>query len=456
MTDTADIVICGAGIAGVSAAYHLAVVNGIQNIILVDERPPLTLTSDKSTECYRNWWPEPGNAMVALMNRSIDLMEEMATESGNVFRLNRRGYLYLSADPTKIPGIIKQANQISALGGGTLRIHRGLPDDPAYIPHLPEGYLNQPTGADLFLDPELIRKNFPYLAQDVVSALHVRRAGWFSAQQLGMYLLEKARSCGVRFIQARLTGIKCRDNHVEQVSFENGDVVRTSKLVLAVGPMLKKTGEMLGLDLPVFCELHQKITFNDHQRIFDRHSPLLIWNDSQRLNWLEEEKEILAEVQELNWLLEEMPAGVHTRPEGGPGSQAVMMLWEYHTQKSEPIWPPVFDPQFPEIVLRGLMRMLPGLSCYFGKAPRPIIDGGYYVKTPENRPLIGRMPVDGVFVIGALSGFGLMAACAAGELVAACVLDLPLPEYARAFSLERYSDPQYIQILEAGMASGQL
>jgi len=47
--------------------------------------------------------PGPGNAMVALMNRSVDLMEELALESHNVFHLNRRGYLYLTADSEKIP-----------------------------------------------------------------------------------------------------------------------------------------------------------------------------------------------------------------------------------------------------------------------------------------------------------------------------------------------------------------
>jgi sarcosine oxidase, subunit beta len=47
---TADIVICGAGIAGISAAYYLAVHYGMRNILLVDERPPMSLTSDKSTE----------------------------------------------------------------------------------------------------------------------------------------------------------------------------------------------------------------------------------------------------------------------------------------------------------------------------------------------------------------------------------------------------------------------
>src|SRR6266849_4494826 len=86
---TAEVVICGAGIAGVAAAYHLAVRRGVRDVVLVDERPPLTLTSDKSAECYRNWWPGPGDDMVAVMNRSIDLLEELARESGNVFRLNR-------------------------------------------------------------------------------------------------------------------------------------------------------------------------------------------------------------------------------------------------------------------------------------------------------------------------------------------------------------------------------
>ena len=92
---TAEVVICGAGIAGISVAYDLAVNHGLKNVIMIDERPPLSLTSDKSSECYRNWWPGPGNEMVALMNRSIDRMEALALESSNIFRMNRRGYFFL-------------------------------------------------------------------------------------------------------------------------------------------------------------------------------------------------------------------------------------------------------------------------------------------------------------------------------------------------------------------------
>ncbi|MDX2314502.1 MAG: FAD-dependent oxidoreductase, partial [Gammaproteobacteria bacterium] len=65
----AEVVICGAGIAGIAAAYHLSVHRGVRDVVIVDELPPLSLTSDKSTECYRNWWPGPGDAMVAMTNR---------------------------------------------------------------------------------------------------------------------------------------------------------------------------------------------------------------------------------------------------------------------------------------------------------------------------------------------------------------------------------------------------
>ena len=117
---TADIVICGAGIAGISAAYHLAARHGIGDILLVEEGAPLMLTSDKSTEAYRNWWPGPGDAMVRFMNRSIDLLEELAGLSGNVFHLNRRGYVFLTADPARAEGYRRSAEASSALGAGEL------------------------------------------------------------------------------------------------------------------------------------------------------------------------------------------------------------------------------------------------------------------------------------------------------------------------------------------------
>ena len=94
---TADFVVAGAGIAGIAAAHEIAGRRKLGKVVIVDPRPPLTLTSDKSTECYRNWWPDA--TMVAFMNRSIDLLEEWSEASGNRFAMNRNGYAYFTADP---------------------------------------------------------------------------------------------------------------------------------------------------------------------------------------------------------------------------------------------------------------------------------------------------------------------------------------------------------------------
>jgi glycine/D-amino acid oxidase-like deaminating enzyme len=111
---------------------------------------------------------------------------------------------------------------------------------------------------------------------------------------------------------------------------------------------------------------------------------------------------------------------------------------------------------FPEIVLRGLTRLIPGLRTYVGRAPRPVVDGGYYTKTRENRPLIGPTSMPGAYVIGALSGYGLMAACGAAELLAAHVLGRALPEMAPAFLPSRYADPDYARRFARFGDTGQL
>ena len=110
------------------------------------------------------------------------------------------------------------------------------------------------------------------------------------------------------------------------------------------------------------------------------------------------------------------------------------------------------DEQYPEIVLRGLSIMLPRLRQYFGRAARPRLDGGYYIKTRENRLLAGPTPMEGVYLLGGVSGYGIMSACAAGELLAAHMAARPLPAYAQAFELARYDQPDYFARL--GMLAG--
>lgn len=454
---SAEVVIGGAGIAGIAAAYHLAVRRGIGNVVLVDERPPLSLTSDKSAESYRNWWPGPGNDMVALMNRSIDLLEELARESGNVFRMNRRGYLFATADPARIPDFVRAAEEATARGAGATRRH--TTPGAEYAPAPAEGFEEQPVGADVITDHSVIRRHFPYLAEDTVALLHARRCGWFSGQQMGMYLLERAREKGVRLVEGRVEAVEVGGGKVRgvRVAGPGGDAsVATPRFVAAGGPFMKPLVRLLGLELPLFCERHAKVAFTDALGAVPRHAPMMIWVDPVRLPWSDDERAVLGEAPDIRHLLEELPAGVHGRPEGAGDSPIVLGVWTYDVEPVEPTFPIAFDPNYAEIVVRGLSRMIPAMARYADRLPRSYVDGGYYTKTEENRLLACPLPVEGAFMLGGLSGYGLMASNGAADLLADHVAGRPLPAYSPAFHLARYDDPAYRALLADWGDSGQL
>ncbi len=406
----AGAVVCGAGIAGVSVGYFLSVDRGVDNVVIVDPRPPLTLTSDKSTECYRNRWPSP--SMVGFMNRSIDLLEALAEESDNAFHLNRRGYLYL---------------------------------------HRSEGGLHG-DGAKQISRSELAAE-YPYLTGDAERAVRVARAGWFSAQQLGAWMLDRAQQHGAKLVRNRVVAVSRSDGHVSGVELEDGTSISTPIFINAGGPMLAEVGAMVGAGLPVHNELHLKVAFKDTRHAIPRDAPMLIWADAQRLDLSDQERALCLAVGRDD-LLEELPAGCHCRPEGGAESDWVLGLWEYHRRVMEPVWPLSIDPMYVQTVLRGLTTMIPALAGYEANPPESVVDGGYYTKTTDNLPMIGHTDVAGAFVCGGLSGYGVMAACAAGELAALHATSGDLPEYAAAFDPARYENPSYAD--SAASDTGQL
>lgn len=482
MSTKAEIVICGAGIAGVTAAYHLVVRHGVRNVVLVDERPPLSLTSAYGTEAYRNWWSE--SSMFRFMNRSIDLMEELAWESGNAFRMNRRGYVFLTGNPDRVPELKKEAEEVSSLGGGALRVHR---DGGSYVPSRPEGLarpeglerteeLVQPeglarlerlarpkglepdlAGADLVLDRVAIRKTFPFISEDTVAMLHVRRCGWMDVPSLGRWMLDRIASGGGRLVQDRITDVDTRNNRVTGARLSSGSTIETNKILLAAGPLARDAGRMLGMDVPVFMELHGKVIVEDRAGVLPPEAPMLIWTDQVELVWDDDERRRLSADPATRYLTKPFPAGLHVRPRFRDGKQTFLGIWTYDTAPREAEYPLAFDPAYPTIVLRGLARMIPGMKAYFEGAEALPVDGGYYCKTPDNRPLIGPLPVEGAYIAGALSGYGVMGSQAAGELVAAHVTGGELPAYAKAFASDRFDGLSEDEMREMrGAARGQL
>ena len=451
----AEVVICGAGMAGAAAAYHLVVRQRVPNVVIVDEREPLTLTSDKGTQGYRNWFDGPDDTMVRFVSRSLDIVEELAVESGNAFHLSRHGYAFVTADRQRRQLMVEQARRLASFGAGDAREHV---HPASYRRPETEEWRGMPDGADLMLDPALVHENFPFIAEDAIAAMHVRRAGWFDAIRLGGWLLDAARAHGARIVQDRVTGIDTVGGDVRAVRLASGRALATSRFVIAAGPGLPAVLAMLDVSLPVFLELHAKMRFDDRLGVVPRSAPFTIWTDPMPdLGWSASERSRFESDPRAQWLLEPFPGGLHVRPVHGGLGRDIFLIWTFESEPHPFVWPPTFDPHLGEVLLRGLARMAPKAEAYIGEGHRGLVDGAYYTKTPENRPLVGPLPVAGAFVTGALSGYGIMASHAAGELLAAHVTGGSLPIYAAALSPARYDDPAYQRRLENWDAkAGQL
>jgi glycine/D-amino acid oxidase-like deaminating enzyme len=226
------------------------------------------------------------------------------------------------------------------------------------------------------------------------------------------------------------------------------------KLVLAAGPFTSELAGMLGIELPIENFLQRKIVIRDPLSIVPRDMPFTVFADPQQLNWNDEERELISADPEYRWLLGEFPAGLHIKPES---RDQVKLGWAYNRLPEKPRWEPEDDVDFPNIVMRGASRFMPALKAYVEELPTPMVQmAGYYTRTPENWPLIGPLDVEGCFAVAALSGFGTMAACAAGELCAAWMTNAPLPGYARNFHPDRYSDPGIMAEISKIESDGQL
>jgi sarcosine oxidase, subunit beta len=448
--NTASMVICGAGYAGLSAAYQLAVKRHVPNIVLVDPQPPLTLTSNKGTEGYRTWWPN--RTMMQFINRSIDLLEEAVLSSGHPAWLNRRGYAFFTARADEAERLQQQAKDVAGLGAGDYREHPGA---TPYQPAPPTEFRDQPVGIDMVLDADLIRHHFPFLRHDVTAMAHVRRAGFFDAWSFGQWMLDRVQAHGLRLRRDRVTAIDTTGGRVRAVHLASGDRLQTEVFVIAAGPYLKPVACLLDIDIPVVNEIHAKVTLRDVHGVVPRHAPLMLWNDPVTLAWNESERRQWSTSPDTQWLLEAMPAGIHVRPRG---EQDLLLIWTFEDRAVDlPVYPLPLNPHYGEVLIRGLAEMIPGLHLYFGQGHTAQVDGGYYCKTPENRPLIGPLPMTGAYVIGALTGYGLMASQAAGDLLAAHIMGEPLPNDAGAFLLSRYEDPAYqAEFAQLDTASGQL
>ena len=489
-----DFVIAGAGVCALSTARYLARAVPHARIALVTPHSPMSQTSSLSTECFRDHWPSA--AMRAFMGRSIELIDAHA--AGGAFRTERAGYLYCSMRDKSAAAFAREAAECH---GANVRI-ASTAAEAADLGSAPFTFRSpKALGADVFTTSAAVAAAFPYLSRSTASAMHTRNCGWLvSAHTMGMDMLDSLLSRrgphGEKLTELINGAVVGADVGPSKSILSSVTVTRTngSRSTLSCGAFVNASGPFLATthadvlgdgagrgagNLPITCEVHSKVIFRDVLGIIPRDSPQVILADPATPIWAAEELEHIAETAgqaTADRASAMMGSGAHFRPYGGNKSNAVLLLWEpwHHGVKAAEPPPESADGYleknlYPEVALRGLARLVPELAAYFDETQRarlikkrgidslpqpvaPIVDGGYYTKTEENVPLIGPAPGAGgegrlqnAFLCGAVSGYGIMASHAAGELAATWATGGTLPSYAKDLNPMRYQDREFMR-----------
>ena len=438
-TTAADVIIIGAGMAGIATAHYLTRKESARKVILVDALAPMSLTSAQSGENYRNWWTHP--VMTDFIDRSIDMLEGIAEDSSNRIHLTHRGYALATRqdDITELMSALSRGYGTNAADLIRIRDRR---DSGAYLSTLSEKH----AGVDVITDPGTIRRAFPAFDPEIRHVIHIRRAGDLDSHQLSQYWLEKFRTHGGILVRGEVAEI--RGHPPFQISLSDQRRLSADRLVIAAGPFVNSLLAQLGEQLPVRNLLQHKLAFEDVLEAIPREQPFAVDLDPQLIDWSADERALLAADENYKHLAGIMPGKVHRRTDSSNQRRSLELGWAYNKEFCEPSWSPALDDTFPEIVLRGAARLNPALKGYYDKLPATKTPhGGLYTMTDENLPIIGPLQTEGVFAVAALSGFGTMASCAAGELCALWIDGGELPAYAKHLSFQRYADPSFMTSL---------
>ena len=421
MQEKNTFVICGAGIAGVATAYYLLQERKDINVIVIDKNQPLSFTTSKSGENFRDYWPQKN--MRHFVSDSILLMNELREKYGNdTFDMIYSGYNFVSH------------NRENSIFGET---NEDELDDCI----------------EEITNTSVITKEYPYLCKKVEKVVKINNAGKIDVYALGSLLLREAKKMGLKLVEGEILDIEKKGSKFK-IILDSNKSIDADKVVIATGPFINNIANMFGFQFPVSNTLQRKFIIPDPNNIIPKNMPFTIYADSQYLDWSDDETDFFASDEKYKWLLNKFPGGLHIKPE----PEGIKLGWAFQTKHVLPLWDtPSFD-FFPQAVLKGASRFIPELAEYENNIPTPVIEyAGYYTRTKENWPLIGHTKVENVFVIGALAGYGTMSACAAGKLCSSYVLDKSdLPDYAAYFHPMRYENETIKKEMENIDSDGQL
>jgi dimethylglycine dehydrogenase len=362
MKNKARVVVIGGGVVGAGTLYHLAK-KGWNDVVLLERKD---LTSGST-------WHAAG--LLPLFNMSysvgklhqysVDFYHELEKETGmNV------GFSVVSN--------IRLANCKDRM------------DEYKYY-----AGVGSTVGVDVkFLTPDDVKEIWPLCNTDgLVGAIQHPDDGYIQPADLTQALCKGARTRGAEIYEhTNVTAIEQQPDDSWVVKTDNGDI-ECDHVVSCTGNFARKTGEMVGLDIPVIPVQHQFLVTEPHPDIVER------------------KKQGLPEMG----VLRESDAGYYLREEAGG-----MILGIY--EKGAPVCyidGPSDDCQY-ELFNADLDRLMPYIDCCikrvpaFGEVGVKDVYNGAIAYTPDGNPIVGPAPGLKNFWLNEGHSFGITAAGGAG------------------------------------------
>jgi len=372
MKNKAKVVVIGGGVVGVSALYHLAKKGWGEDVVLVEKAE---LTSGST-------WHAAG--LLPLFNMSYSV--------GQVHKYSVNLYHELEAE-TGQPVGFKQV--------GNLRL--AMNDD-----RMDEYYQYAATaktiGIDVqFLTPAEIKKLWPLCNTDgLVGGIFHPDDGYIQPADLTQALAKGARNRGATIYRnTPVVAIEQSASGAWIVRTEQGDIT-CDHVISATGNYARKTGEMVGLDIPVIPVEHQYIVTEPHPELQKRKADGLpemgVLRESDGSWYLREENN--------GFILGPYEKGAPACYVDGPDPRAEYELFQEDIERLEPH-------------IEAAMNRVPA----FGDVGIKQVYNGAIAYTPDGNPIIGPAWDLDNFWLNEGHSFGITAAGGAGWQLAEWIVE---------------------------------
>jgi sarcosine oxidase subunit beta len=381
---TKDVVILGAGIAGVATAEHLLRFEPGLDVLLADPEHVGAGSTSRSAAAFRHQWSVP--AHVAFSRYSGEDYERLAAQ-GHGVRFRRNGYLFLYTDSGRFDQAARRAAKQRELGV-EVEVLR-----PAEIA------ARSPCGSSIHLE-------------DLVGATWGAQDGFLDPLGVAQAYLDLARERGLVYRPGlQVTGLDTHAGPARAGSIREGarvtgvrfgsDTVATERVVLAAGIWSPSVAARFGLTIP----LHPAKRYIYHSRplrgISVAEWPLLIGDRGQHCRPSEGNTLMMA------W--EARPKPMDACPE--PGT-----LWDLQ----DTIEPGFGCNEYGLEVLEALARHVPVLA---EEVSLHRATCGWYADTQDGKAILGPDPrLAGLYLATGFSGHGIMHGGATGLVLAELLL----------------------------------